>query len=384
MKTKKNKRTHHEEKKNREDKKNNISAASVAKYALNEASLKLLALEGKTIAECEALLGVGVGSGIGKVAAAGKCNGKRKTKKRKRDVTKTETSLNDAFGRFPELKAAFDRGRFLKNIAEFGGKNYTIAEAEGEFGLKNGELDKIFASDIEAADTWNQSRLKTLLSIKSKWLEMVGMASPAALKQLEKLMRREIAHQSIDFMHVTSKQMQELTGKTRQTIEYEWPKNYQMPKNSDGSYNLFAFIKWFEEYILRTKTGAAPKQAESAATNEKARKYKMENDERAGRLLDRGKVVAGLAARNQTILRIFAKALTEQKDPYIKQSLERAFEEIRREIAASMPELKLSEEQAARLKDLLMELNSDDKSEILNPKSETNSNNENSKGKNDN
>ena len=86
----------------------------------------------------------------------------------------------------------------------------------------------------------------------------------------------------------------------------------------------------------------------------------MENDERAGRLLPRDKVIAGLAGRMQTTLRIFNKSLIEQKDPYIKQTLERVFEEIRRELAAVPPELKLSESQTEELKKLLDSLNSEE------------------------
>lgn len=260
----------------------------------------------------------------------------------------------------PELKAAFERGRFLRNIAEFGGKNYTIPEAGGELGLKSGELDKIFATDFEAADIWNQSRLQTLLAIKSKWLEMVGMASPAALKQLEKLMSRGIVQPAADLTHITSKQLQELTRRSRQTVEYEWPKTHGLVRNSDATYNLYVFFPWFEEFVVRTRIGTSPKQSESAATAEKARKYKMENDERQGRLLPRDKVIAGLTARMQTTLRIFYKALIEQKDPYIKQTLERAFEEIRRELAAVPPELKLSEEQTEKMKELLNDVSATD------------------------
>ena len=269
-------------------------------------------------------------------------------------VTQAETqlgvsSLNKLFAKQPQLKQAWERGTFLKNIAEFGGKNYTIAEAESELGLDAGQLDKIFLADFEASNTWNQARLKTLLAIKGKWLEMVGMASPSALKQLEKLMRREIAHREVDFTRLTTNQMMEITGKTRQTLQVEWPEK-GLSRNSDGTYNLAVFLRWFEEYLPMIRP--APKSI-SQSQDEKARKYKLDNDERTGRLIERTKVITGLVARGQNILGIFQRTIDSQKDPFLKQSLEKIIEDIRREISKNIIEMKLDEKQSLKLRELL-------------------------------
>jgi hypothetical protein len=347
-------------------------------YTLSAASLKLLAFEGKSIAECETLLSEEL-----KVKSE-KLNKKKKSKTNHSSLC--TINLNEIFEKQPELKAAWERGRFLRALAKYAATATTFAEAEIELKLPAGELDNIFKTDAEAADTWNQARHNKRIEIREAIInKAVDKLTPSALKQIDLLLQKEIVTPSADFARVSINEMCEIAGVTRMTL-HTWHTQEGCPRNmgANPTFNLAAVWKWFSEYIIRR---ASPQKAETPAQSEKARKYKMENDERLGKLLDRNKVIAGLAARNQTIMRIFAKSLAEQKDPYIKQSLERCFEEIRREIATAVPELKLSEEQAARLKELFNELNADcadnaDKSEILNPKSETNSNDKNSNTEN--
>lgn len=327
------------------------------KYTLTEASLKQLAFLGHNIAQIEQMLSEEL-----RVKS-------EKLRKIKSDKSKTNNcqlsniNLNTVFEKRPELKTAFDRGRFLRNIAEFGGKNYTVAEAGGELGLKAGELDKVFATDFEAADIWNQARLQTLLAIKNKWLDMVGMASPAALKQLEKLMSRGIIQPAADLTHITSKQMQELTDKSRQTIENDWPKKYGLPRNTDGTFNLFVFFAWYTGYVKSVNTGPAKSDKNSLA-DIKARRLEVQMQRETGDLLERNKVIAGLTARHQTLLRIFSRALTDQKDPFVKQTLDRIFEDVRRELAAVPPELRLSEPHSGKLQELLNELSDTEDTEV--------------------
>ena len=335
---------------------------------LGEAGLKLLALEGKSIAEAEMLLETQLSViSCQKKKAAKSASKNLKKGKRKRaaagpsspGASTRHASLNELFEKRKDLRLAWERGTFLKNIAEFGGKNYTIAEAESQLEMETGQLEQIFLKDFEASNTWNQARLKTLLAIKGKWLEMVGLATPSALKQLEKLMRREIAHKAVDFSRLTTAQMMELTGKTRQTIQYEWPVKQGLSRNSDGTYNLAVFLKWFEEFTLKTKT-VRPAVETNSLADEKTIKVRLENEETVGRLLDRTKVIAGLVGRQQTIVRLFTKTIAEQKEPATKQILERVFDEIRRELATNIFDMKLNEKQAAILKKLLDNLMGED------------------------
>jgi hypothetical protein len=267
----------------------------------------------------------------------------------------------------PELKAAFDRGRFLRNIAEFGGKNYTLHEAELELGMLAGSLETLFKTDLEAVDTWNQARHRTLLEIKKRWLEMVGMASPAALKQLEKLMSRGIVQPAADLSHITSKQMQELTQKSRQTVESDWPKIHGLKRNTDGTYNLYIFLPWFEEFITRTRSAPAKQSEPEALRDKKAQMLDIELKEKLGRLLPRESVIAGIIGRHQLMLNMFDKFMDKvpaivENQPLerIKKILEESFVEIRNEMAKSKIEMKLNDEQTEKLKELLNELSATD------------------------
>lgn len=275
---------------------------------------------------------------------------KRKTKSKKSLCLCGEKSLNDLFNRRPELKKAWLRGVFLRNIADYAATPKTIAEAGIAMGMEPGALEKLFASDFEAADTWNKSRDKKRIEIEDAFMnKAIETCSISAIKQMQKLMSREVVPPAADFTRVSTKSMMELTKYSRETLQVDWP-NKGLSRNIDGTYNLLTFFGWFEDYISKK---AMPQKQENPAANEKARKYKIENDERIGKLLDRNKVILSFAARLQTDMRIFSKYLAEQKDPFVKQTLERIFEESRRERTKAMPELKLNEELTENLKDLL-------------------------------
>jgi hypothetical protein len=316
------------------------------KYPLSEASLKLLALEGRSIAEAETLLS---SDGSGREAR----NVRRKTKNRNE-----HRNLNRIFTRNPALKQAWERGRFLRALSQLGETNLAINEVETELKKiqlinNSDDLRKILSGDIEATDTFNQARHKHLIDIQKILKDNLHKASPAAIRVYKTLFTSEIAPPAVEAVRLTSKQIQKFTGYSRQSVEFEWPRNYGLSRNSDGTYDLAEFIGWLVKHLTETTT----RKTAEPLRDIKAQMLDIEMKKELGQLLDRNKVAAGLAGRNQTIIRIFTKCIAEQRDPYIKQTIERAFEDVRREIAATMPELKLDEEQAQRFKNLLDELN---------------------------
>jgi len=48
---------------------------------------------------------------------------------------------------------------------------------------------------------------------------------------------------------ISTNQLTEITGKSRQTI-YEWGRRFNLPRNADGTFNLKDFIKWFEHFTI--------------------------------------------------------------------------------------------------------------------------------------
>lgn len=325
------------------------------KMELNASTLKLLAFLGKSIAECETIL-------VMETPKTARKN-KKNTKKTPKSTPKT---LNQIFIDKPELKAAFERGRFLKALADLAESNLTIAEIEAElkknqFLKKEDELAKIFAADSETADLFNQSRHKHIIDVQQILKANLHKASPAAIRAYKTLFVNEMAVPAADLSHITSKQMQDITGKTRQTVENDWPKKFGLSRNSDGTFNLAVFFPWFEAHTINTKTSGGRSGEPEALRSKKAEMLDIELKERTGQLLDRRSVIAGLVGRTQLEKNMFDKfidkvpALIEnQPVERIRKIIEDSFTEIRNEMIKHKLELKLSPE-LQTLFDTLME-----------------------------
>ena len=339
-------------------KKKKISPASRndsgQKSAVNLAAmLKQMAFEGKTIAQIETELPT---SNI-ELSTSNK-NKKTKTAESAESASK---SLNDLFAAKPELKAAFERGRFLKNLAECAASGATIADAEHDLDMPAGELDKILAADTEAADIWNQSIRKTLNKLRRQMLDKVDEASVPALKIMYSMLRKQIVSAPADLTHLTWLQISEITGgKSRMTVQSDWPTKYGCPRNADGTYNLKDFVPWYVKFEIE-KLPPGKTAVPEALRDKKAEMLDIELKEKIGQLLDRKSVVAGLLGREQLDKNMYDKLLDKvpglvenQPMERIRKILEEAYLEIKNEKTKYKIELKLGEE-AQKLFDSLME-----------------------------
>ena len=277
-------------------------------------------------------------------------------------------SLAKLFEKDLKLAAAWERGRFLKDIAGLATTPVSISEAEFELKLDAGALEKLFADDIEAADVWNQARLKTIIRIKRAMVQKAEEASPAALKQIDNLLRREIAKQAIDYAHITTNQLVEITGRTRQTI-HDWVSKNSCPRNGDKTFNMREFLDWFEKFTVG-KMSPASKKMDNSLAEKKAVKMQMAIERELGELLDRREVIAGLIARVQLLKSLhdrradkLPEIIVNQPEQRIKQVLADSFEEIIAEFIASPLDLKLNELQENKLNEFFNEIRSVEKKE---------------------
>ncbi|AQT69944.1 hypothetical protein STSP2_03144 [Anaerohalosphaera lusitana] len=199
-----------------------------------------------------------------------------------------------------DLQDAWQRGRLLKNIGELAATGVNIGEAEHHLKLATGELKAMMAEQSEVADIWNQSRLKLTIDLKQAVVANALQGKVGALKQVETLLRREIARPSADFHSLSIADMCEILGITRQTL-HDWYKERGCPRNSDGSYDLCQFFEWYERHIIETRGTAGKSAAPKLDPLKAAKAQKMEKElaELEGRLLDRQQVVMGLMARHQ-------------------------------------------------------------------------------------
>ncbi len=278
-------------------------------------------------------------------------------------------SLNKLFEKRKDLKDAWTRGRFLRALAELGETKLPIAEVEIEL-KKTGhlkpddDLQKIFITDTESRDCFNQARHKHRCDVLNLIKNNLHKASPAALRIYQTLFNTEMAAPAADLSHITSKQMQELTGKSRETVEADWPKERGLHRNSDGTFNLFVFMEWFERHIINTNIKSVKPEKDSL-TDIKRDKLKLEMAKEAGSLLPREEVISGYISRYQLLKALHQKRIDNlpeiignQTPATVKEILKKSFDEIFREFITTPPDLKLNPEQFELMSKLLESIKS--------------------------
>jgi len=275
-----------------------------------------------------------------------------------------EVNLLEVLGKYSTLEKAWQRGAFLKSLADLATSAATHIETEETLGLGFGELENLIATDKEIADVWKRSRIKTVVALKRSIVNGVLEGNLASARQLEAILKRELATTAIDMTRLTILQMTELVDRPRQTL-HEWHTKYGLPRNSDKTFSLAVFLKWFEEFTIK-KVNIKPIETDSLK-DEKAKQLRMRTEEMKGNLLDRNEVIVGLIARDRALLDAFSKQVDNlpeimgnQPPQEIKMLLEKVFEEIRRDLALPITQLKLPEAQEIKLRQLLDELKSED------------------------
>jgi len=189
-----------------------------------------------------------------------------------------------ALMRFKTLKAAWERGQFLRKLTIAGKGNASIEEVEHDLQLADGSLEPILKNDDEAREAFNNARFATIMKVRTAIVNQVesDKVTPTTLKQLETFLRTQVVRKDVDFDKVPTAVMEELFGVTRVTL-HEWKKNRGMPVNADGSYNLKAALQqtwrekddgsrervpcWFEQ-MLRDKIIAQPGKYTTSQQND--------------------------------------------------------------------------------------------------------------------
>ena len=236
----------------------------------------------------------------------------------------------------------------------------TVSEAAGALKMAGGgkALRELLDNDVEAADVWNQARFATMIKVKEAVVAAAIDGKPAAAKQIENLLRQEIAKPAFDFRHVNINQLTELTGKTRQTV-HDWHTKYGLSRNSDKTYNLFVFFEWFEEFTLNKRT---PNSAAQVDPFKAAKTKQLENvlKEQSGQLIPRQQVMAGHVARCQALVSAMDRKAKELSllmvnQPAVKmeEMLSIFFSDLRRAQCQVPDELMLPAEVAEKFGELL-------------------------------
>lgn len=216
---------------------------------------------------------------------------------------KKRKSLKEIFKKHPQLRQAWDRGRFLRNLRGLARTGANISEAAKKLGFANGQiLRSMIDEDQEVGDLWDQTQLEVYIEIKSAIVEAAKEGKADAVRAVENFLLEEKEHPVFDTSHITTLQLTELIGKTRKTI-HEWVTKFGLPRNADKTFDLSIFFAWFEEYLLkRISVGGKSVAALDPLRSMRAEKLRVELARHRSETLDRNKVIISLVTWAQHIV----------------------------------------------------------------------------------
>jgi len=251
--------------------------------------------------------------------------------------------LAEFLSRDAKLQDAWERGQFLRNLKGLASVVETVSEAARKLELSSGnELRELIDSDPEVGDLWNQTRLNTKIQAREALLAAAKDGNQAAIRVVENYLKDDAkVPAGPDMHHLSQKQIAELFDIDRITVR-NWELRDKLPRNGDGTYDLYVTVKWYKDYMARK--GGATVPAADTLRDMKAEQMKLDLAQRKGQLLGREEVIAGLVARVQAMVsacnyrrRELASMCHGQTVEGIEDILGRFFEELQRK-QLEMPE----------------------------------------------
>lgn len=143
-----------------------------------------------------------------------------------------------------------DRKRFLEKLGELAAVSCTISETARFLGFPDGQsLRDLLDSDNEALQIWEDARQDLFVKTRQCLQVAAEKGVASAVRALVVIMRDEGQIQKFNPEAVTTNQLAELTGRSRQTI-HQWHAKHGLPQNADGTFNLREFIPWLENWTV--------------------------------------------------------------------------------------------------------------------------------------
>jgi len=276
--------------------------------------------------------------------------------------------LPNLIARHKEIAAAWQRGRFLRNLRGLASVPVTLAEAARRLNLNEADaLQTILEIDHEAGDTWHQTRYDAFTKIKIALVKTAFEGNQAAIRAIENFLRIEMDHKASGPQRLRISDIADLVGRSRHLI-YNWVSRYKLPLGTDKTVELKHFLRWFETFTAgnaASKNGGKSDQ-ESRLHAMKAESIEMELKRRRHELLDRDEVMAGILARHQVLINSMRKKAPQiaqlcqgQKPERIIKIITDSLADICRELCQVPAELHLPESVAKAYRHVLEILNKD-------------------------
>lgn len=313
------------------------SVKAPRKSAISQAEIKQLAMESENMVQADS---------------------------RKDHITRDTKPLSEILDKHPKLKAAWDRGRFLRNLRDLARTGASVTQAAKKLRLANGRvLRAMIDEDIEVGDLWEQTQLEVYIEIKTAIIEAAKEGKADAVRAVENFLLEEKESPEFDVSHTTTLQLKELIGKTRQTI-HEWHTKYGLPRNADKTFDLSIFFSWYEDFLLRKiSLGEKSGTIMDPLRAMRAEKLKVELASHKNQLVDRNEIVIQQVAWCHNLITICERNVEELARLCCNQPREKIMEIHRvffRELhaaAVNIPRaLHLPAAQEKKLKKILQEL----------------------------
>jgi hypothetical protein len=270
---------------------------------------------------------------------------------------RTRRSLPSLLRKYPQLRKAWDRGRFLRNLRGLARTGASVSEAAKKFGFANGRvLQTMLDEDEEVGDLWKQTQLELSIEIKSAIIDAAKEGKADAVRAVENFLLDEKEQPGTDLTRISILQLVELTGRARQTI-HDWYTKFGLPRNADKTFDLSIFLAWFEEFLLKkAAVEKGPAVALDPLKAMKAEKLKVELARHRNEILDRNAVMISLVAWAQHIVSFCDRGNVElsrlcvgQPRDKIIEIHKRFFQDLHAETARVPKELNLPEDKEKEL-----------------------------------
>lgn len=226
----------------------------------------------------------------------------------------TRCTLQIILKRYPRLKKAWDRGRFLRWLKEVASQAPSISQAASHLGFSEQGFQELLDEDIEVADIWKKEQLRLYVETRRKVFDLAQDNVTWAVKCVYDLMTMHPEaglKANILEIGITTDQLAQLTKKSIQTI-YNWINKFNLPRNANKTFDLSIFIAWYEEFLLKKSSG------ENAAVipldplkQVKAERIVLELQKSRKELLNRDEVIAGQIAWFHNILGCYERGVEE-------------------------------------------------------------------------
>ena len=227
---------------------------------------------------------------------------------------RTRSPLVLILKRYPRLKKAWDRGRFLRWLREVAAQAPTIAQAASHLGFSEQEFQELLDNDLEVADIWKKEQLKLYVETRRQVFELAADDVSWAKKCIYDLMTKHPEaglKANILEIGITTEQLAQLTKKSIQTI-YNWIKKFNLPRQANKTFDLGTFFSWFEEFLLKKASGEnASITPLDPLKQVKAERIRLELQKSRKELLARDEVIAGQIVWFHNIIGCFERGIGE-------------------------------------------------------------------------